>query len=268
MIDLSILQCIDCAARIVPADDGLFECQGCLRQYPTTDGILYAMGLLQSNNSIAAKFYDGRWWKRYRQRERLALALMGGERRFRRNLFRLLPDLKGSRLLDIGIGDGANMPYIDAQCQVVGVDISPVQLQECYLRYPDRLLDLVLAEAEHLPFQQRAFDNAVTIGAFNLFNSRRSAVLEMLRIVKPGGTILIVDEVPAFVGVLPGHRIGLPGLDRWLLANAVGVGSDFAALLQAHQHADVFSEARELLLNVSLRYFFARTCYCLLGTVP
>lgn len=264
----SLLQCIDCAGELSRAESDLYTCAGCGRAYPLDDGIIQAMDPLEGANQAAVRFYDGPWWKRYRQRERVAFALAGGEGRFRRRLLSELPSLIGGRLLDVGIGDGANIPYLNAECEIYGVDISQVQLRKCLGAYPSTHLQLLRAQAERLPFRDASFDHAITVGAFNLFNDRRGALLEMIRVVRPGGTILVLDEVPSLVGKLPGRYIGLPGLDRWLLANAIGVGGEFAALLNAHRDDDVISDARALLENVRLQHYLLKTCYCFIGTVP
>ena len=36
----------------------------------------------------------------------------------------------------------------------------------------------------------------------------------MARVVKPGGTVVVSDELPNLTNRMPGHLIGLPGIDR------------------------------------------------------
>src|SRR5262249_58996585 len=93
----------------------------------------------------------------------------GGDRRARRQIMKFLPNLSGTRLLEVAIGDGANMPLIPADCQLYGNDISTVQLTNCRRNHPDRDLRLFLGEAENLPFRDHSFDNVLSVGAFNYF---------------------------------------------------------------------------------------------------
>lgn len=264
----SLLQCIDCYAGLSVEHESLFKCESCTRLYPIEHGILKAQGSLCGNNQVAASFYNGPWWQRYRRRERFAFLFFGGESRVRRRLLGALPELRGARLLDVGIGDGSNLPHISLDCEVFGIDISLTQLEKCLLQPTANRVHVALAEAEHLPFQARSFDHAISIGAFNLFNDRRASVQEIVRVVKPGGTVVIADEVPSLVNLLPGRRMGLRRLDGWLLARAVGLGEDFATLLYEKRGVDVVCDARDLLLNVQLGYLCAGTCYCLVGQVP
>ena len=266
--DESLLQCIQCSDRLSRVQSSVFACTRCLRQYPLHRGILLAMDALSGSNRTAAHFYDGPAWPRYRWRERAALTLVGGEGRLRRRLLDAVQNIGSARLLDVGIGDGANMPFLDQYTQVYGIDISNVQLLACSEAYHHRRLCLTLAAAERMPFRDRSFDHAISIGAFNLFTDRRRALVEIARVVKPGGTVLIVDETPQLVKTLPGRYIGLPRLDRWLLAAIVGVGTEFSKLLEVHADIDVKADAVATLHDVRLQYLLAGTCYRLTATVP
>ena len=88
----------------------------------------------------------------------------------RNEVLRHLPDLSGTRLLDVAIGDGRNMPLIPRDCQVFGVDISRVLLEKCQQDYADRKIHLIVGEAESLPFPDSTFDNLLSVGVLNHVN--------------------------------------------------------------------------------------------------
>ncbi len=91
---------------------------------------------------------------------------------------------------DVAIGDGRNLPLLPRDCDVFGVDISSVLLEKCRHDYPDRHLHLIVGQAEALPFPDATFDNLFSLGAINHVNDPGTALREMARVVKPGGTIV------------------------------------------------------------------------------
>src|SRR4051812_37224285 len=103
--------------------NGSDRCPACGRAFPTTDGILEAIGPLEGRNRIVAAFYDGPGWIRFRKWERLFLTLQGGARRARMSILGhvLAIDKPNARVLEVGIGDGDNLGYLPRSWDVYGV---------------------------------------------------------------------------------------------------------------------------------------------------
>src|SRR4051794_3132812 len=119
--DVTLMRCLDCARGFDAGED----CPGCGRSYPEVGGIVRAIGPLSGTNRIAAAFYDGPGWSRFRPWERLFLMFQGpGQARARRQVLRHLPRLESARVLEVGIGDGENIPLLPAGWIVHGVDIA------------------------------------------------------------------------------------------------------------------------------------------------
>ena len=55
----------------------------------------------------------------------------GGERRARNQVLKHLPQQPGLKLLDVAVGDGVYLPWMPADWQIVGIDVSWSQLQAC-----------------------------------------------------------------------------------------------------------------------------------------
>lgn len=51
-----------------------------------------------------------------------------------------------------------------------------------------------VANAEYLPFADNSFDRLISFGGLNVFGDIKKALSEMVRVVKPGGKILVGDE--------------------------------------------------------------------------
>lgn len=266
--DCELMQCPDCGGRLEPAakpnSEGL-ACQGCQCAFPIRDGLLDMLPPLEGNNKVAADFYNGPLWPRFRFWEWFTFLCNGGERRARRQIMKYLPNLSGTRLLEVAIGDGANIPLIPSDCQVYGNDISAVQLRNCRRNHPGRELYLLLGEAEGLPFRDRAFDNVLSVGAFNYFNDPLKSLKEMARVVKPGGLVVVSDEVPNLANRMIGHWLGLPKLDRWIMSRFLHLGPEFTDVVERHRDMQLEPIVREVLIDWHIHSLWFTVGYCIVG---
>ena len=267
-LDCELMQCPDCGGRLEPAatpsSEGL-ACLRCQRTFPIRDGLLDMLPPLEGNNKVAADFYNGPLWPRFRFWEWFTFLCNGGERRARRQIMKYLPNLSGTRLLEVAIGDGANIPLIPSDCQVYGNDISTEQLKNCRRNYPERELHLLLGEAESLPFRDHTFDNVLSVGAFNYFNDPLKSLQEMARVVKPGGLIVISDEVPNLANRMIGHWIGLPKLDRWIMSRFMHLGPEFTDVVDRHRNMQLEPIVREVLTDWQIHSLWFTVGYCIVG---
>lgn len=99
-------------------------------------------------------------------------------------------------VIEISIGTGRNIRYLNPNARYFGVDISLGMLKRCLhnMNKLDRDITLIQAEAECLPIKDETFDVVYSAGGFNFFNDREKAIYEMLRIAKSGTKFLISDE--------------------------------------------------------------------------
>ncbi len=111
-------------------------------------------------------------------------------------LLRHLP--QGASLLDVGLGGGLFTEHIAERrpdLRITGVDLSPAQLQRArrrLARFGDRVT-IRLGDATRLDFADDSFDGVVSYGAIKHWSDRRGGVRECLRVLKPGGPLLITD---------------------------------------------------------------------------
>ncbi|GGC86792.1 demethylmenaquinone methyltransferase [Tersicoccus solisilvae] len=99
---------------------------------------------------------------------------------------------RGQRVLDLAAGTGTSSePYADAGVDVVAADFSPGMLEVGRRRRPD--ITFVQADAMALPFGDDEFDaTTISYGLRNI-NDPKQALREMLRVTKPGGTLVIAE---------------------------------------------------------------------------
>ncbi len=98
----------------------------------------------------------------------------------------------GLRVLEVGIGTGLMAQEFKRQnpsCHVTGVDISMAMLEKCREKgVADALVRANMDdEAAKLPFDDGAFDVAVSTGVLECMKRPSVAIREMGRLLRPGG---------------------------------------------------------------------------------
>jgi SAM-dependent methyltransferase len=96
-------------------------------------------------------------------------------------------------VLEVGCGVGVGPAYIAKRygCKVVAVDISEKMLSWAEKRArQEGVLDKITfqqADVSELPFETDRFDAALVESVLSFVNDKKSAVEELLRVLKPGG---------------------------------------------------------------------------------
>jgi SAM-dependent methyltransferase len=116
-------------------------------------------------------------------------------------------DLKpAQRVLDVASGNGnAAIAAARRFCYVTGIDYVPMLLEEARRRAQAESLsvDFVEGDAEDLPFEEASFDVVLSTLGVMFAPDQEKAAEELLRVVKPGGTIAMANWVPdGYVGGL------------------------------------------------------------------
>lgn len=100
-------------------------------------------------------------------------------------------------VLEVAVGTGRNLPFYPSDVRLTGIDLSPEMLAIAHERTRElgRTVTLQEGDAHHLDFPDDAFDTVVC--AFSLCNipDRRRALVEMRRVLRPGGLLVLVDHV-------------------------------------------------------------------------
>lgn len=117
------------------------------------------------------------------------------------------------RVLEVGIGNGANLPFYSAKAaQVVGIEPCAAMVQMAHERLAclDRQSQLALrldqyelqvGSGEELPFADATFDTAIACLVFCTIPNADTAARELYRVLKPGGQLLFFEHIQATGGV-------------------------------------------------------------------
>jgi len=131
---------------------------------------------------------------------------LGQEGRYRKQTIGLLQLRGDERVLDIGCGTGVLTRQI-ARCLtspgacVVGLDAAPKMIDVARRHAKDLpRLRFDVGVAERLDYPDASFDCAVSTFFFHHIDAelKRKSLAELRRVIKPGGTLVIVDvDVPS-----------------------------------------------------------------------
>jgi ubiquinone/menaquinone biosynthesis C-methylase UbiE len=116
---------------------------------------------------------------------------------FKRLRRRLWGEARGRPLLEIGVGTGKNLPYHPEGTRSVAVDISPRMIQRAAEK-AERLghdVDLLLADAQHLPFRDGAFNAAAATFVFCSVPDPVLGLQEVRRVLGREGSLHLLEHV-------------------------------------------------------------------------
>ena len=136
----------------------------------------------------------------------------------------------GSRLLDVGAGNGVLLPLLAPVARlVVALDVSAKMLVEARQRAHVPQAAYLQADALDLPLPSRCFDMVICNSCFPHFDDQRRATGEMARVLRSGGRLVICHTSSRHAinqchhshgGVIGGHELPDAERMRALLAEA------------------------------------------------
>lgn len=129
----------------------------------------------------------------------------------------------GARILEVAPGPGyLSIELAKMGFDVTGVELSPdfVNIEKNNAKEANVLVDFKEGNASNLPCDENTFDFIVCSAAFKNFKDPVKALKEMYRVLKPGGTSLIIDmNFNATAQDIEGEikKTGMKGFDKYFV---------------------------------------------------
>lgn len=119
----------------------------------------------------------------------------------RKTRSRLVSDLTGD-VLEVGVGNGLNLPHYDAGARVTAIDYNRHMLSKAAARAQASRAEVALevADVQALPFPDDRFDHVVAGLVFCSVADPERGLQELLRVTKPGGSVRLLEHVRAAPG--------------------------------------------------------------------
>jgi ubiquinone/menaquinone biosynthesis C-methylase UbiE len=102
----------------------------------------------------------------------------------------------GEKVLIVGVGTGADFPFLPASVEATGIDLSPEMLSKAQLKLPvcAATVKLVQGDAQNLLVAENSCDAAILNLILSVVPDGRSCLQSALCAVKPGGRLVIFDK--------------------------------------------------------------------------
>ncbi len=109
---------------------------------------------------------------------------------------RLVADLTGD-VLEIGVGEGVNLPYYRQAAHIWAIepDVERAHKARAVAATCAIPITIDVAGAECLPYPDAAFDHVVSSLVFCSVADQAVALQEIRRVLKPGGTLHMVEHI-------------------------------------------------------------------------
>jgi ubiquinone/menaquinone biosynthesis C-methylase UbiE len=103
-------------------------------------------------------------------------------------------------VLDVACGPGITAcAFAKAAARVTGIDITPAMIERAKTRQAEMgLTNLTwhVGDIQSLPFPDASFSLVVTRFSFHHVLDPKAALAEMMRVLKPGGRVMVMDAAP------------------------------------------------------------------------
>jgi ubiquinone/menaquinone biosynthesis C-methylase UbiE len=113
-----------------------------------------------------------------------------------KNLRHTLLQRAAGQVLEVAVGTGKNLPYYATMCRLTAVDVSLAMVMRARQRVGKLGLDVhfQVMDAAHLGFPDQHFDTVVDALALCTFPDPVAVLLEMSRVCRPEGHVLLLEH--------------------------------------------------------------------------
>lgn len=126
----------------------------------------------------------------------------------------------GGRILEVGVGTGLSLPDYARKHRIVGLDISEPMLRKAREKVVEQKLTnvelLAVMDAERLALADASFDVVIAQYVITAVPNPEGTLDEFVRVLKPGGEIVLVNHIGAETGPRRWFELGFAPVARRL----------------------------------------------------
>ena len=109
-----------------------------------------------------------------------------------------LPKEQNARVLDLGCGTGLELTEyfkVNPDARVTGIDLAPEMLSVLRSKFPDKDLELIVGSYFEVPFEENAYDAALSVESLHHFTKEEKIPLytKLRNALKEGGYFILTD---------------------------------------------------------------------------
>lgn len=112
-------------------------------------------------------------------------------------IVQLLNPKRNSSFLDVGCGSGIllkNLLNLNRNIKLYGLDITPKMVEVAKRKFVNEpSVEIMLGSAINMPYKNNTFDYVTCASSFHHHPDPLQSAKEMVRVLKPGGKLLILD---------------------------------------------------------------------------
>ena len=107
--------------------------------------------------------------------------------------------VRGPRVLEIGVGTGKNLPFYPTEMEITAIDLTPGMLAQARKRAAELGSDatLQLGDVQALDFPDATFDSVVVTFVFCSVPDPVQGLREIQRVLKPDGQLFLLEHMRA-----------------------------------------------------------------------
>nr|WP_307775256.1 class I SAM-dependent methyltransferase [uncultured Cetobacterium sp.] len=107
-------------------------------------------------------------------------------------------DMLNGKILEVGVGSGANFKYYSKDKDIVGIDISDEMLKlatEKKSKLDLQNITLINMSVEEMTFEDNTFDSIISTCVFCTVPNPSKGLKEIYRVLKPGGQAIFLEHM-------------------------------------------------------------------------